>query len=70
MQALNEELSAGHREVTVTAERTSAEVSKAAKTASEHAAIARDRIARLERGEDFAGGTTKVDPRRIATMPA
>jgi hypothetical protein len=65
MQGSNEDMSAGHRVLATTAERTSAETKEAAAVAAQHVAAAKERIARLERGEDIAGGTVKADLRRL-----
>jgi hypothetical protein len=45
-------------------ERKSTEPKQAAKNAAKHVAAAKDRISRLERGEDI-GGTTKIDIRKL-----
>ena len=64
MQESNEEMSASHRALATTAERTGIETKQAAEDAAKHVAAANDRIARLERSEDI-GGTTKTDLRQL-----
>lgn len=64
MQGSNEEMSTGHRDLAAIAERKSVETKEAAADAAKHFAAAKDRIARLESGEDI-GGATKIDLRQL-----
>lgn len=64
MQESNEDMSLGHRVLAAAAERQSDETKEAAADAAKHVAAAKDRIDRLERGEDI-GGTTKIDLRQL-----
>ena len=61
LQAGHEDLATGNDQVAATASRTAAESRQAADGAGEHAAQAKERIARLERGEAVAAGIAKVD---------
>ena len=64
MQESNEELSLGQHGLATLAERKRTETKQAAENAAKHVAAAKDRISRLERGEDI-GGTTKIDVRKL-----
>jgi len=64
MQETNEELSLGQHGLATLAERKRTETKQAAENAAKHVAAAKDRISRLERGEDI-GGTTKIDVRKL-----
>ena len=59
MQGMNEEQTAGNKGVIAQAERQVAAFQSAATTAAGRAAIARERIERLQRGEDLEGGLGK-----------
>jgi hypothetical protein len=60
MRDMTEERSTGYRVPAISTDRSSVEAGKAVETARQNAIEAREGIARLERGEDFAGVTTKV----------
>ena len=64
MRESNEEMSRGQRALATAADRGSAATKQAAENAAKHVAAAKDRIARLERGEDI-GGTTKTDMQQL-----
>ena len=57
MQESNEEMSLGQHGLATLAERNSTETKQAAENAAKHVAAAKDRITRLERGEDIGGAT-------------
>ena len=61
LQAGHEELATGNDQIAATASRTAAESRQAAESAGKHAAQAKERIARLERGETVAAGIAKID---------
>ena len=65
MQESNEEMSGGYRAMATDADRHSTAAKQAAEGAAKHAAAAKNRIDRLDRGEDI-GATTKVDMRALA----
>jgi hypothetical protein len=64
MQESNEEMSLGHHGLAIVAERNRTQTKQAAENAAKHVVTAKDRIARLEHGEDI-GGTTKIDIRKL-----